>query len=143
MKSLLAILKGSSYPSPNSQQQHRSEKSYTSKPCQNRLNVNNLNAEIASTLTRNMRQRSKSPPLRRINQRGVQASYHNSTPTSSSTMPLMSPFPCDICYNPTRVSTKWPLLASHTQLALAQSQKTSRNAPSRQPSYKNGCSPNH
>lgn len=108
----------------------------------NRLHVNNNNTEATNSSSRSLPRRSNSTPVMHINLTCAQASFLNSTPSSSSTVPSVSPSRSDTCYKPTHVTTNYPLLAYHTYLAIVQSQDPARNTFCQQLSYRNNRPPN-
>lgn len=142
-ESLPAIQKKAGNPLTKNQQQTRLERPKSCKSLNNCCNVSNVNTEATSPRTCSLRRLSKSPTVMHINQSSARESYHNSTPSSSPTVPSKSFSCCDICYDLTHVTAGGLLLVYHTQFALARPQNTNKSSPIQQPFYSNNRPPSN
>lgn len=113
---LLPIQKQSSNPSPKNQRQTKLEMTFTHKPKNNCPSVNNGNTDSTGSTSRSSLRRFKSPQVVHISKLSTKSPYLNSTPSSSSTMHMMSPSRCRICYNSTHVRTKHQHRAYQTHM---------------------------
>lgn len=102
---LLTLQNESGSPSPSNQKGSRSEKRYTFIPCNNCSSINNVNKDTTNCPTHSLRRRSTSLSVNHFSPPCAQISYHNSIPSFSSAMLLMSSSHCEICYGPTHVTT--------------------------------------
>lgn len=123
----------------NNQQSDNPAKLYNQKPRNERSSANNVNTNTTSSPTQSLRCRSKSQLVLNINSSSTQRIALESVLSLSSSMPSLNPTCCDVCYDPSYVTSKCSLLAHpyHALLALLRSQNVKKEPSERQEATRN------
>lgn len=77
-----------------------------------------------STQNRSSRHRSKSPSVLHVQKLRRQTPPSNTTPSSPSSMSILNHSFCRVCYDPSHLTQKYPLLARDSFAALAEMQSS-------------------